>query len=63
MSAGGGRRIKARIGRMAAGQPADGKRLKGVPGYRLRVGRCRVIFERRGDTIVIIDVRHRGSAC
>ena len=61
MSAGDGRQIKARIGRMAAGQPADVKRLKGVPGYRLRVGRYRVIFERRDDTIVIIDVRHRGS--
>ncbi len=47
---------------MAAGQPADVKRLKGVPGYRLRVGRYRVIFERRDDRIVIIDVRHRGSA-
>ncbi len=62
MSAGGRRRIKARIGRMAAGEQSDVKRLLGTLHHRLRVGRYRVIFRREGDTIVILDIRVRGRA-
>ncbi|MCD6463820.1 MAG: type II toxin-antitoxin system RelE/ParE family toxin [Thermotogae bacterium] len=42
----------------------DIKSLSGnLKGYlRLRVGNWRVIFKRRGQDFIIVDVRHRGSA-
>ena len=32
------------------------------PGYRLRVGNWRVIFDRQGDMLVIWEIAPRGSA-
>ena len=37
----------------------DIKRLKGITGYRLRVGDYRVIFDIEKDTIFILNVGHR----
>ncbi len=37
------------------------KRLEGRQGYRLRVGNWRVIFERDGDNLVILDIGPRGG--
>ncbi len=53
--------ILAKIAALAAGARADVVPLTGQPGYRLRVGRYRVIFRRAGDTIEIIDIDVRGS--
>lgn len=36
-------------------------RLKGQPGYRLRVQDWRVIFVIEGDTLIIRDIGPRGS--
>ena len=32
------------------------------PGHRLRVGDWRVLFERKGDTVVVWNIAPRGSA-
>lgn len=53
--------ILAKIAALAEGARADVAPLTGQPGYRLRVGRYRVIFRRTGDTIEIIDIDVRGS--
>ena len=37
----------------------DIKRLKGIEGFRLRVGDYRVIFEIEGNTIYVLKVGHR----
>jgi len=37
----------------------DIKRLKGIEGFRLRVGDYRVIFEIEGEIIYILKVGHR----
>ena len=48
-----------------AAQPSSQARnvraLKGRPGYRLRVGDWRVIFEREVDEIFVVAVGPRGS--
>jgi hypothetical protein len=38
---------------------ADAVKLAGRPGYRVRVGAYRVIFERHGDGLIVLDVGHR----
>lgn len=38
------------------------KRLHGDPGFRLRVGDFRVLFDLQGTTIVVRNVRHRREA-
>lgn len=53
--------ILAKIAALAEGARADVVPLTGQPGYRLRVGRYRVIFRRADDTIEIIDIDLRGS--
>lgn len=40
----------------------DVKKLQGVPGYRLRVGDYRIIFDRKGDIIMIEKIDNRGQA-
>jgi mRNA interferase RelE/StbE len=37
------------------------RRLTGRPGLRLRVGDWRVIFERDGTTVTVLDIGPRGS--
>lgn len=37
----------------------DVKKLKGINGYRLRVGDYRVIFDIEGKCIIILKVGHR----
>ena len=37
----------------------DVKRLKGIHGYRLRIGDYRVIFDIEGDSIFILKIGHR----
>ncbi len=37
------------------------KKLKGREGYRLRVGKWRVIFDLNGNVMEILDVGSRGS--
>ena len=37
----------------------DIKKLKGIPGYRLRIGDYRVIFDVEKDMIFIIKIGHR----
>ena len=36
-------------------------KLQGVPGYRLRVGNYRIIFDFSGNIIDIIDIDNRGQ--
>jgi mRNA interferase RelE/StbE len=39
----------------------DVKKLQGEPGYRLRVGDYRVIFDRDGNVLMIIKIDSRGQ--
>lgn len=39
----------------------DVKKLKGIPGYRLRVGNFRVIFDKNGHILTIIEINNRGQ--
>ncbi|MEO8669416.1 MAG: type II toxin-antitoxin system RelE/ParE family toxin [Bauldia sp.] len=58
------RTIRARIERYAA-DPAslanNVKKLRGRPGYRLRVGDWRVIFDRDGSVLSILQIGPRGG--
>jgi mRNA interferase RelE/StbE len=57
------RRILRKIERMRHDLAGDVKRLKAfVPNYRLRVGDWRVLFEVKGEAIIIHDVKHRSQA-
>ncbi len=57
------RRIAGKIDRMRHGLAGDVKRLKAfVPNYRLRVGDWRVLFEVKGNAIIIHDIKHRLQA-
>ena len=57
------RRIEAKIETLADGLSGDVKRLVDYsPGWRLRVGDWRVLFELLGDSIVIHRVVHRSQA-
>lgn len=40
-------------------KPAGYKKLTGRDGYRIRVGRYRIIYEILGDTVDILDIGHR----
>ena len=53
--------IRRKIRALASGERVDVERLESRPGYRLRVGRYRLVFVRDGDTIEILDVDVRGS--
>ena len=56
-------RIERKIYRMRSGLVGDVKRLKAfTPGYRLRVGDWRVLFEIEAGAIVVYDVKHRSEA-
>jgi len=58
------RRIVEKIDQLAA-QPEQlaqqVKRLQGRPGYRLRVGDWRVIFDADGDVLDILAIGPRGG--
>lgn len=41
-----------------SGQPLTGE-FKGL--YKMRVGDCRVIYAKTGDTILILRIRHRSK--
>lgn len=57
------RRVVRKIEYMRHDLAGDVKRLKAfVPNYRLRVGDWRVLFEVRGDEIIIHEVKHRSTA-
>lgn len=52
-------RIITAIEKLPAG---DVIKLQGLDGYRLRVGTFRIIFDRNGNIIDIIDIENRGQA-
>lgn len=53
-------RVRAAIERLPAG---DVKKLQDRPGYRLRVGDWRVLFDRRQDGSIIVQrILHRSAA-
>ena len=57
-------RIRAKIEQLAedpAALAANVKRLEGRDGYRLRVGDWRVIFERQGDDLIVLNIGPRGG--
>lgn len=57
------RRILKKIDRLRHDLQGDVKRLKAfVPDYRLRVGDWRVLFEIKGDAIIVHDIKHRSQA-
>ena len=57
------RRIIDRSESYARGGPADVKRLTHAePGYRLRVGSYRVLFDIVDDVLIIRRVKHRRDA-
>lgn len=57
------RRIMRKIERLADGLSGDVKKLRHFsPGYRLRVGDWRVLFDIEVDRIVIQHVSHRSAA-
>jgi len=39
----------------------DVKKLRGLGGYRLRVGDFRILFDKNGNIIDIIDIENRGQ--
>lgn len=53
------KRIIEAIERLPKG---DTKKLKGTSGYRLRVGDYRIIYDKEGNIINIIDIGNRGQA-
>ncbi|MEK7731404.1 MAG: type II toxin-antitoxin system RelE/ParE family toxin [Planctomycetota bacterium] len=57
------RRVLAKIESLRDDLRGDVKRLKGTdPGYRLRVGDYRVLFDLEGRKVVVRRVRHRREA-
>ena len=57
------RRIERKIQLLANGMSGDVKRLVNyTPGYRLRVGDWRVLFQPRGDRLVVYRIVHRSAA-
>ncbi len=57
-------RIRSKIAEYAADPGAQGhhaKKLKGREGYRLRVGKWRVIFDLDGNVLEILEVGARGN--
>jgi mRNA interferase RelE/StbE len=64
MPANTAKRIRAKIERYAAdpaSQTNNVKKLKGRPGFRLRIGDYRVIFDRQGNVLAILQIGPRGS--
>jgi mRNA interferase RelE/StbE len=56
-------RVTRKIERMRNDLAGDVKRLTAMsPGYRLRVGDWRVLFDVEGGMIVVHDVKHRSKA-
>jgi mRNA interferase RelE/StbE len=58
------KRIRGKIEAYAtnpASQANNVVRLEGRPGYRLRVGDWRIIFETRGDAVAVLDIGPRGG--
>lgn len=51
--------IAAGLDHYATGGAGDIKKLQGQSGYRLRVGRYRVLFAEDGQTILVIQVGKR----
>ncbi len=57
-------RIRRKIHQYAAEPEAlkmNVKKLQGRPGFRLRVGNWRVIFDENGDILDVLEVGSRGS--
>ncbi len=52
------KRIIDAIERLPGG---DVKKLKGINGYRMRIGQYRVIYDQYGNVIDIIDIGNRGE--
>ncbi len=56
--------IQAKISQYAAAPTSLANmisRLQGRPGYRLRVGDYRVIFDQDGRVLTILHIGHRGN--
>lgn len=54
------RRIEKKVSELSEDPYSkDIKKLKGIEGYRLRIGDYRVIFEIEGNMIQILKVGHR----
>jgi mRNA interferase RelE/StbE len=51
--------LKGKLARFVETGAGDVKRLTGRPGWRLRSGDYRLIFEDSGDTILVHAVGHR----
>jgi mRNA interferase RelE/StbE len=57
------RRILKKIDALRQDLAGDVKRLKSyVPDYRLRVGDWRVLFEVKGDSVIVHEIKHRSQA-
>jgi len=59
------RTIEGKITALAADPYApnnNATRLQGRPGYRLRVGDWRVLYELGEDRLLVLDIRPRGGA-
>lgn len=57
------RRVTKKLERLSDGLIGDVKRLRNfTPGYRLRVGDWRVLFDVEGDTIMVHNISHRSQA-
>jgi mRNA interferase RelE/StbE len=64
MPANEARKIRSKIEQYAddpASLANNVKRLKGRPGYRLRIGDWRVIFDRNGRDLTILAIGARGG--
>ena len=55
-------RVVRSVLRFAESGHGDVKKLKGSDEYRLRVGDWRVRFRDEGELMVVVSVKHRGSA-
>ena len=58
------RRVRTKITEYAANPDAQAqhvKKLKGREGYRLRVGKWRVIFDMDGNVLAVLRVAARGN--
>lgn len=57
-------RVRRKIYQYAAEPEAlkmNVKKLQGRPGFRLRVGNWRVIFDENGDVLDVLEIGSRGS--
>jgi mRNA interferase RelE/StbE len=58
------KRIRGKIAQLAKDPESlasNVKRLRGRPGFRLRVGTWRVIFDQDTETLTVLDIGPRGS--